>query len=222
MTVWQAAILGLVQGLTEFLPVSSSGHLVIFQTAFKLEEAPIVFDTIVHLGTLIAVLVFFRKKLLKLNKKQISLIAVGTVPAVIAGLIIEPFLEALFTSLVLTAGGLIFTGCILLTTKNLTQQKQELTIRQAIVIGVFQALAIIPGISRSGSTVCSALHLGIKRESAFFFSFLLAIPAILGAQVLQLKDLNTLSNVLTTVNIVGFTTAVAQWSCSTRNAEKSN
>ena len=190
MSYLQAIILGFVQGLTEFLPISSSGHLVIFQKLFALSEPPVLFDILVHLGTLGAIILYFRKEWLKISKKTIYLIIIGTIPAAIVGLFLQNYITQIFNSLRLVGLALLFTGVLLFFTyrfKSLNRQFDKLNWRDALLIGVFQALAIIPGISRSGATIVSAL--GRKLETAFRFSFYLAVPAILGAFVLQIPDL---------------------------------
>lgn len=209
MTIFQALLLGLVQGLTEFLPVSSSGHLVITQTFLGLSEPPILFDVIVHAGTLMAVIVFFYPRLKSITPKLAKLTIFATLPAVGAGLVIEPYLENIFSSLFITAIGLLCTAMFLLSTKLLKpiSSYKTLTFRSAIFVGIFQALAIIPGISRSGSTVVAGLHSGLSKSEAFYFSFLLAIPAILGAQIIQLKNVEQINQLVNMPNIIGFVTA---------------
>ncbi len=208
MTPIQALILGIVQGLTEFLPVSSSGHLVIFQHLFNLQQPPILFDVVVHIATLIAVIFYFSSKLKKISPQLIKLTILGTVPAIIAGLIIEPYLESIFSSLFIVSLGLFFTGLILLSTKFYSPKKtSKLNHKNTLIIGLAQAMAIMPGISRSGSTVIAGLHQGIKKQQAFYFSFVLAIPAISGALVLQLKDIDTIEQLITTPYIIGFISA---------------
>ena len=210
MTIIQAMILGLVQGLTEFLPVSSSGHLVIFQTLLGFETPPILFDVLVHLATLTAVIIYFWKRLIKLSQIEIKLMIVGTIPAVIAGFVLEPFLEEIFSSLYIVSAGLMITATMLWVSHRCTKGTVvlgKISINKALLIGLFQAMAIIPGVSRSGSTVSAGLSSDLKKEDAFFFSFLLAIPAILGAGVLQLKDIQSFSQVVSVQNLVGFLVA---------------
>lgn len=207
MNMLEAISLGLVQGLTEFLPVSSSGHLVIFQHYVTSLEAPLLFDLMLHAGTLLAVLIFFRKRLLDLtlsvtrdltseqaaaNRKLVLLLIIGTIPAGIAGVLWEDSLEVLFGNYQAAAGFLILTGAILLIGDLSREGKVDLTTlsyMSAVLIGCGQALALVPGISRSGSTICVAILVGCRREIAAEFSFLLAIPAIVGAVVLKLPDL---------------------------------
>ncbi len=206
MAFWQAIVLGLVQGLTEFLPISSSGHLVLMHHILGLAEESLVFDVAVHLGTLFAVFVYFRRDLASIIagfvkggplRMVVWLIAIGTVPAVIIGLGLKDTIEALFVSPAFASGGLLMTSLLLFLSEKL--QKSERALLQlrwldAIVIGCFQALAILPGISRSGSTIAGGLMMGVDRDSAARFSFFLAIPAILGAAVLQIPDLGEITS----------------------------
>lgn len=198
MTVLQAFILGAVQGLTEFLPVSSSGHLVIFQHLFGLTDTPLIFDVLVHIGTLVAVFIAFWQDVFEILKKPFSkltyLIIVGIIPAGLAGYLLAPYFEATFKSLLVVGIGLIFTGVILRVSekyanKNIgLKEEYETSYLDVIFIGLIQALAIIPGISRSGSTISAGLFAGLDRGFAARFSFLLSIPVILGAGIFELKD----------------------------------
>ncbi|QGT99650.1 Undecaprenyl-diphosphatase [Candidatus Syntrophocurvum alkaliphilum] len=198
MTIIEALIIALVQGITEFLPVSSSGHIVIFQYLLNVEEPPLTFGIIVHLGTLIAVFVAFWQDIISILKKPFSritlLIIIGSIPAALVGFFLEPLIEKAFTSLLVVGIGLIFTGFILKYSEKLSNLKlglkleEKTSIKDIIVIGSFQALAIIPGISRSGATIAAGLISGLDREFAARLSFLLSIPVILGAAVFQLSD----------------------------------
>jgi undecaprenyl-diphosphatase len=227
MTVAQALILGVVQGLTEFLPISSSGHLLIVQQWLGLTESLLTFDILIHLGTLVAILLFFGKSLFKVTFKEWLLVAIGTIPAVIVGVVLKDQIEAAFGADKWVGIELILTGFIILGTdrflekhkdtevKNFEQRSAEaesqavttvLTPVKSFLVGVAQAIAIIPGISRSGSTVAGAVLVGLDREAAFRFSFLLAIPAIAGAGVLQLKDVveaGTLADLWSLPYVVG-------------------
>ena len=192
MSYSQAIFLAIIQGLTEFLPVSSSGHLVIFQKLFNFTEPPVLFDILVHVGTLGAVLVYFRKELIKISQKIIWLIVVGTIPAAIVGLLLQNYINDIFNSLKLVGVTLLITGGLLFTSKQFkkfNRQFKSLNWRDALLVGAFQALAILPGVSRSGATIVSGLWKRFDRETAFQFSFYLAIPAILGALLLQIPDL---------------------------------
>lgn len=197
----QMIVLAVVQGLTEFLPVSSSGHLVLFQHFLETREGDIFFDIVLHVGTLGSVLVVYRREVMRLLRfdqlslKYILSLFVGTLPAVAVGLLAKDFIEGLFHSPVFAAGGLLYTAALLFSTRFSHQggralgepwQPQALPPLKALSIGVAQAVAILPGVSRSGSTIAASLWLGLPRAEAARFSFLLSIPAIGGALVLQL------------------------------------
>jgi undecaprenyl-diphosphatase len=206
MTLLQALLLGFVQGLTEFLPVSSSGHLVLFQDWLGFTGHGLLFDVSVHFATLIAVVIFFAKDILKLRWKTVLPIVVGTIPIVVVGLLFKSWVEMLFDLPVLVAAALIVTGLINLWTdrklesvggketraESKAKSKPELasfpTWKQGLIIGFFQAVAIVPGISRSGSTLAGAIWQKIDRQTAFTFSFLLSIPAVGGAALLQVIE----------------------------------
>jgi len=227
MSYSQAIFLAIIQGLTEFLPVSSSGHLVIFQKLFNLTEPPVLFDVLVHVGTLGAILVYLRKEIVRISRRTIWLIIIGTIPAAIVGLLLQSYISQIFNSLKLVGVSLLVTAGLLLLSqrfpssvarrhlspqlrrrrsstttnkeslshrtegffKSLKRRFNSLKWQDAIFVGCFQALAIIPGISRSGATIVSGLWRKFDRKTAFQFSFYLAIPAILAALVLQSPDL---------------------------------
>ena len=197
------AALGLLQGLTEFLPVSSSGHLVILQAWLPgFGEPGVLFHATVHLATLGAVLVYFRRDVTALGQatarpsradpatvRLLWLVIIGTVPTALIGFFLKELLESLFTSVPTAASMLLVTGGLLLATDRAGERTggiERLSLTQAIVIGVVQGAAIIPGISRSGATVAAGVFCGLERGLALRYSFLLSIPAILGAFVLQL------------------------------------
>ncbi len=221
MTTFQAFILGIVQGLTEFLPVSSSGHLVIFQHIFGIQQAPLTFDVMVHLGTLVAVFIAFWEDIVAIIKKPFSrityLLVVGIIPAGLAGYLLAPLIEKAFESLLVVGIGLIFTGLILKYSETLANKYLGLKLsegtsyKDALFIGLIQALAIIPGISRSGSTIAAGLVAGLDREFAARFSFLLSIPVIVGAGIFQLKDAFEYGYTTTSLvpYLVGFITSAA-------------
>lgn len=210
MTPIQGLILGLVQGLTEFLPVSSSGHLVIVQHLFYLKEAPILFDTLVHLATALAVITVIIKTLIKLNFRQIKFILIASIPTGVIGIFLNQVIEELFSSLNLVGFSLIITSAILYSTKKqitLSGCDRGNTPQKSFLIGLAQALAIIPGISRSGSTISAGLHLGLSSKEAFDFSFLIFLPAIFAVQLLQLNKLGDLSSLEYPTLLIGFTSA---------------
>jgi undecaprenyl-diphosphatase len=199
LTSIEALLIGAIQGLTEFLPVSSSGHLVILQYFLGIKEQPLTFAVLVHMGTLISVFVAFYKDIAAILRKPFTkltyLIIVGCIPAGLVGVFLGSYVEMAFESLLAVGLGLIFTGFVLQISERLadrnifTKEIRETTYRDVIFIGMLQALAIIPGISRSGSTIAAGLLAGLDREFAARYSFLLSIPVILGAGLIELKDL---------------------------------
>ena len=199
LELWQLLILAILQGITEFLPVSSSGHLVVLASVLLDVTDPALnltaINVVLHVGTLLTILVFYRKRiltLLKSDRRTLALVVTGTLPAVIVGLPLKLFLEDALTSPLLAGALLIGTGVLLVCTSRFREGDQSLntlTYRNAILIGIGQALAILPGLSRSGTTISVALFLGVKRQASAEFSFLLAIPAIAGAGLLEAKDL---------------------------------
>ena len=203
----KALILGMIQGLTEFLPVSSSGHLVLFSNLLNFEVSGISFDIFVHLGTLVSVLIVFRKELSKMIIAPFAVwlqksddpelkeflnwdiyVVVATIPAVIVGLFFKDAIENAFTSVLFVFFMLLVTGLLMFLTQFLKNQDKPFGYTNSFFIGIAQAFAILPGISRSGSTIFTGTALGIDRVKAAKFSFIMSIPAILGAAVLQLKD----------------------------------
>ncbi len=187
MTIWQALLLGLVQGVTEFLPVSSDGHLAIVQIFLELPN-DIFFNVLLHLATLAAVLIFFWKDILNLRFKQLVWLAVGTIPAGLLGVAAGDWIEASANYLWIVALGFLVTGVANLVSQHLLKRDNQLdwpTLPKTILIGIAQATALMPGISRSGTTVATSLALGMNREAAFRFSFLLLIPATVGAVGLE-------------------------------------
>lgn len=208
----QAVLLGMLQGLTEFLPISSSGHLVLAQQYLDLQpdsEAMLLFDLAVHVGTLLAVGIVFRRParlfLKRLNQERqrrmagtylgwrfLLLATIATIITAILGLTFKDKIESVFSSTRVVGVCLILTGVMLLGTKWVGRGKRgwaKLLIGQAMFIGLAQAVAILPGISRSGATICTALFCGWRRRWAVQFSFLLAVPAILGGTVIKCKDI---------------------------------
>lgn len=201
MTFIEAAISGIVQGLTEFLPVSSSGHLVLLSKLFGETEEALLFDVALHAGTLLALLIFFHKDLFLLGKalfvkgpltRAAWLLALATLPAVVSGFLLQDLAEDTFRSAVLVAVNLMVAGAVMLwaemIAKKQTRELQEVSLRQALIIGFAQALAVIPGVSRSGSTITAGLFAGLDRVTATRFSFLLGVPIIFGALLKVLAD----------------------------------
>ncbi|AEF82310.1 undecaprenyl-diphosphate phosphatase [Leadbettera azotonutricia] len=207
MTIFEALILGVVQGITEFLPVSSSGHLVLLQKIFGITESALLFDTMVHVGTLVAVFAVLWKDIWAILKRIFQpltlYLIIATLPAVVFALLFKDKIEGAFasggflgfaflaTSILLVASELLFrrAGPNKAGEGGKPRTRESMTWLDALIIGLLQAVAIIPGVSRSGSTLSGALSRKLDRDFAARFSFLLSIPAILGALVLQVKDL---------------------------------
>jgi len=224
VTAIEAAVLGLIQGLTEFLPVSSSGHLVIGQTLFGLAGSQLAFDVLVHGATLLAVLVYFRGRLIDLVKPAgwtyVLKLALATVPVVIVAPVVYPWVRVAFTEPALVAGFLAVTGALLLSLYLRREDDRpgssvlEPGWWTALVIGVFQTCALLPGISRSGTTIVAGIWLGLAPRAAAEFSFLLAIPAILGAIIYESKSLRTaaasgMADTFAIGSVVAFVSAIA-------------
>lgn len=211
MTLFEAIFLGVVQGITEFLPISSTGHLILARTLFDTgADYGLAFDAVLHLATALAVIVYFKKDLWQLMQAllrkfgrlpvnrtdEILLYAlmVGTVPAVILGLMLESLMESLFRSPILVAVVLI-TGSLLFIYAEWVYQNKERTNDMSplkgLQIGLFQCLALIPGMSRSGATISGGMLLGLTRSESARFAFLLAVPVITGAGMKKLLDLIT-------------------------------
>lgn len=203
MSTLDAIILGLVQGLTEFLPISSSGHLVLGQHLLNFEGPNLTFDIVLHLGSLSAVLVYFRRDIQKVIRSVLGkgdpswnkvawLILWGTIPTGLIGVLFKEPLEGLFESVRIVAIMLFVTGLLLFASDRIRKTDRPLfgiRVLDALLIGVVQGLSIIPGISRSGSTIATGLFLKIEADAAARFSFLLSIPAILGAVALEGKNI---------------------------------
>ena len=212
MTLIEATILGIVQGFTEFLPISSSGHLVLGQAILGIEQPGNEFEILVHLGTLASVLVVFfddiKSLLMSMTSKKtqtfILFILIGTLPAVGFGLGFKDLLESSFENVTAVGGALLFTGMVLYGSSFANRQDKEHSFVTSILIGCAQAFAIIPGISRSGMTICTALFLGLSSREAARFSFLLAIPAIAGAGLLTALDGSGGFQLPLSVSIAGF------------------
>ncbi len=196
MSILEAILLGIVQGLTEFLPVSSSGHLILTEKLLGIRASSLAFDVALHAGTLMALIIFFRHDIARLIKavkhktheaRIARLLLIATLPAVLVGLGLEGLVEDTFRSMVLVAVNLIFVAIFMLIAERQYGKRKDFTklnnirTKQALVVGLAQALAIIPGVSRSGSTITAGLLGGMDRVSATRFSFLLGIPITFGA-----------------------------------------
>lgn len=201
-----ALILGAIQGLTEFFPISSSGHLVVFSSLISDKPSPLYFDIAVHAGSLLALLIYFRRELLKIlgepfenfqklrnfsNLKNLKLfvLLIATIPVVVVAVSFNNLIDSLFQSPLIVSYMLFVTALLLFIGEYILSKfksdKKEPNTFQAFIIGIFQALALIPGISRSGSTISGGLLMGLSREQAARFSFILAIPALFGALLFE-------------------------------------
>ncbi|MDE4077978.1 undecaprenyl-diphosphate phosphatase [Methanosphaera sp. Vir-13MRS] len=235
LDIISAIILGAVQGISEFLPISSSGHLVIVPHLLGVETG-LAFDVILHVGTLVAIFTFFWKDIINIIKGFIVsiinltegfdkfkdglrrvpeerfawLILIATIPTGIIGLLFNNAVETIFRGTVFVGLFLIITGIILYYSErhssgNITEK--DMSFKQAITIGICQGIAVLPGISRSGATIASGLCLGLNREYAARYSFLLSVPAVVGAAVFKVKDL-AIIDATTTVLVAGFLSSV--------------
>jgi undecaprenyl-diphosphatase len=237
MDIIQAIIIGIVQGLTEFLPVSSSAHLVFVPEIMGVQSS-LAFDTLLHIGTLVAVFTYFWNDITHMIKSFFSsladiprgrfkknfqedqykklawLVIIGTIPAGLAGVLFKSNFESLFSSILAVGIFLIVTGFLLWGSERVSQRikpenrkpLEKLTIKNSLIVGIAQAFAIAPGISRSGATISAGLFLGFERELAARYSFLLSIPAILGAALVQAKDITSL-DMSTAALVAGFLAA---------------
>jgi undecaprenyl-diphosphatase len=203
----QPAILGLVRGLSEFLPISSSGHLVIFQGLLGVNAEDIYLEVALHFGTLVAVLVYFRRDLAELvagtarylggNRERENFdrfylsacILIGTIPVAIGGVLLKDYFEAAFESTVITGAMLLVTGLVLFLTRLAGRVNGAVNLPRAVVIGIAQLASVLPGISRSGATISTAIYLKVDPSKAARFSFLLSIPAVAAAFLLKVFDL---------------------------------
>jgi undecaprenyl-diphosphatase len=217
MNILQAVMMGIVQGLAEFLPISSSGHLVVMQRVFGIAEPNLTFDIVVHLGSLLAVVIVFWPDIAALLRKPLQkmtgLLIVGTIPAVVIAFLFKDQIEGLFWNGFPLALAFIVTGMLLIFSDRFAPKKnastgrsdalpgpadkttackkseKEISYVDALVVGCMQAVGIPPGISRSGATISGALFRGLDRETAARFSFMLSVIAIAGAGVMQAKDI---------------------------------
>lgn len=207
MTIIQAIILGIIQGLTEFIPISSSGHLILVHEWLGVTTESLIFDVALHLGTLIALVIYFYKDIYSITKSLFvrdnntnlaMVLAVATVPAVIAGFFLQDLAESSFRSVRLVSLGLIIVALLMLWaesySKKLKQKTklQNVSARQGVLIGIAQAVALIPGVSRSGATITTGLFAGVERKDATRFSFLLGIPITFGAVLKVFSSSGTL------------------------------
>jgi undecaprenyl-diphosphatase len=210
MNILESIFLGIIQGVTEFLPISSSGHLVFFQSLFGMKEPPMFFDIMLHFGTLLAVVVYFSKDIWKMvqgtgttlkgkkegreEAKLFLWIILATIPTGLMGIFFKDWFESFFSKPKMVGMMLLVTGLVLWLTRWAKREgrgMEKMGWGDAILIGIAQGLAIIPGISRSGATISTGLFCGLDRELSGKFSFLLSIPAILGAILLEFKKIDS-------------------------------
>jgi len=230
MTEFQALVLGLIQGLSEFLPISSSAHLALTPWFFGWQSGGLAFDVALHTGTLVAVAWYFRKEWIALAKAALSIVrqrsvktteewrlvflVVATIPAAIAGLTVEDLAETTFRSPRLIAINLMLMGVVLWLADRFARRNRPLDgmrFRDAVTIGLIQCLALLPGVSRSGSTITGGLVLGFDRQSAAVFSFLMSFPVTLAAAVLKAPDAFTTGTEASTIFIGIAAAAVSSW-----------
>ncbi len=218
MTYLESLILGFIQAATEFLPISSSGHLVIGQEILGVESSEITMEILLHLGTLLSIIYYYRFDLkdlignavLKKNTaagRYIVQLAGATIPAVIFGLLFKSHITGFFNNIQYVSIALLFTGGILFSTRKINSENNPITWSTVMLIGTAQAFAVIPGISRSGVTIAAALLCGVQHKEAAKFSFFLAIPVLFGAGVLELQNLANLANLNTGPVVLGFFSA---------------
>lgn len=227
MTLWQAVILGIIQGASEFLPISSSGHLVIFQKLLGVQASDIYLEVALHFGTLIAVVVYFRKDLVAVVKGVLKhlfgrdksahaehfrlflCLVIGSLPVGIGGLLLKDFFESTFESTAITGVMLLITAVILLSSGLVRVGERKVNMWRSLVIGIAQLAAVMPGISRSGSTIAAALFLGVEPIRAARFSFLLSVPAVAAAFALKMRDLLAAPIEMSTIETYGLGALVA-------------
>lgn len=235
LDILSAIILGAVQGISEFLPISSSGHLVLVPALLGIETG-LAFDTILHIGTLVAIFTFFWKDIINLikgfilsiidltegvdifkrelhrvpEKRFAWLIIVGTIPTGIMGILLKDAIETIFRGTLFVGIFLLVTAAVLYYSERHSSgqiTQKDMSFKQALIVGICQGLAVFPGISRSGSTIASGLCLGLNREYAARYSFLLSIPAVIGAGLIQIKDIATF-DASASVLLAGFISSV--------------
>lgn len=195
MTIFQSLLLGVVQGLAEFLPISSSGHLALLEKLFGIKE-PLSFSIILHSGTLFSVLIYFREQLINLTKEILTdfknkklnhtflLVVIAILPVLLTGLFFKDLVDSFYSNLIVIGLSFFITSLLLFlaaSAKHLQKSLNNITFKDSLIIGVFQAVAILPGVSRSGTTISASLFRHFKKADAFYFSFLISIPAIIGA-----------------------------------------
>lgn len=233
MTLIEGIVLGVFQGLTEFLPISSSGHLVIIKSILKVEEPGSLYEIALHLGTLFSIIIVFYEDVKNLVKSTVNILAgflkikslkidtyeyliimilVGSIPTAVIGFTFQDFIEKLFNSPSFVGFMLIITGFFLLLSDKIPKKNKffsDMKVADAVFIGFFQGLAVTPGISRSGATIFAGLLRGLSHQNAVRYSFLLSLPAVLGAALLKSKDVLDIgiNNISVTPLIAGVITS---------------
>lgn len=207
VSLLEAVILSIIQGITEWFPISSSGHLALAQNFFGFQDLS--YDVFLHFASIFAVLFMFKRDILKIfsfNKESLNyilLLIIAIIPAGILGFYFSDYIEKLFSNMIYLGFFFIFSGIIIYFTKFTNENKSDITKKDAFFIGLLQAIALMPGISRSGMTISAGLFKGISKRASIRFSFLMSIPIILGASVLKAKDL-TASNINLNILVVSF------------------
>lgn len=219
MTGWEAALLGFLQGATEFLPVSSSGHLVVGQALMALDVPGVQFEVALHVATMVSVITVYWRRIRGLTHgaltrdrtalTYIGLVLIATIPAGVLGVGFENAIEKVFDAPIVPGVAFLVTGLLLWSTRGVSTEgdSRGLTARIALLIGLAQAVALVPGISRSGATVVMALWLGVSAYEAAAFSFLMSLPAIAGAAILQIPDLTAEGGALPASLLIGMAVA---------------
>jgi len=219
MDVLQAIILGIIQGITEWLPISSSGHLVLAEHLLHLTQ-PIIFDIFLHLGSLIVILIVFWEKIIDLikgffrwEKEKVNFVlylVIASIPIALVGFFLNDLIKSIFKEPSTVGFGFLFTSVLLFASQFPKKKVKKLNFVNTAIMGVAQAFAILPGVSRSGSTISTGMMQGSKKEDVAFFSFMLFIPAIIGASILEIGSITTITSpsalligTLTTI-IVGY------------------
>ena len=199
MGIYETIVLGIIQGITEFLPISSSGHLVIAQDLLKIKSPGNTLEVLFHFGTLLSIIFIFfkdiKKIIISVNNKNtrsfVFYIIISTLPGAFTGLFFKDYISKIFDNVNTVGFALCITGILLVISKNFKNQHKHFTLSSSILIGITQAFAIIPGISRSGSTITVGMYLGIPPSEAARFSFILSIPIILGASILGFLEIES-------------------------------
>ncbi len=207
LSIYWVIFLGIIQGLTDFLPVSSSGHLVLIQSLIKGFSQPgVLLDVVLHLGTSLSVVYFFRDSILFYFKKNFLLLVVAIIPALLVGYFFQSQIEGLFVNTKFVGFGLLITSFFNFLTDRTNSFKKKINVKQGLIIGLGQSLAIAPGISRSGATIFSGVLSGVEKKKAAEFSFFLSLPTVIGANLLQIlthyKEISGVESL--TPYIIGF------------------